>query len=802
MTTPTQPDTHVTEQIAELHERLAEAEGTLRAIRSGDVDAIRVSTPAGELVYSLKDAESPYRAMIEAMNEGAVSITADGMVLYCNRAFARLTGIDPHTIMGSSLLAYFADRDKESIARTLEECRDGDCRVRASLRTVEGALLPVNVAMHALANDEIPSVIIVTSDLTQITAAQDAATRINRNLEHANRSLRMLNACNTTIIRATDEQQLLADTCRILVDVGGYLMGWIGYVEHDDAKSVRPVAWADGDGSYIEAIRASWGDNERGRGPCGRAIRDGRTVVMRDATTDPTFAPWRELAQHEGLRSMAVMPLWDGNGIFGVLVVYSGQPDAFDEKEQNLLTELAGDIAYCINNLRRETKLAETRGFLDNILQSSTKYSIISEDLDRKILYWNEGARRNYGYTADEVIGKPIYILATPEDLASGTLDRLAATAMATGVAEIELQRVRKDGTQFPANVVMTRRGDASGKPIGYLVISSDISEKRQAEESLRAASKYARSLIEASLDPMVTISPDGKITDVNHGTELITGRRREHLIGTDFATYFTEPERARSGSRKVYANGFLIDYPLAIRHVAGTVTEVSCNASLYYEADGSVGGVFLAARDVSRLSTPGAGPETGHRWGFWRYLGSAIAAIVTFIAVAQTSLYVQDWLHRQQDLAGLGRTMATHARMQSLLLKVTPSAARVRVATLQRQPGTGVALSYIGTYAIASADHNPGPIASVAPITAFANVLPELVVGRCVHLTRQIINQAPERSDVVLCPILGNDHWPIGLLAMSWDKGDPVPANFDAAMAAAKQASVDIAAIWDHNRE
>src|ERR1700726_3802175 len=117
MTIPTTPDTRAPDQIAELRARLAEAEETLLAIRSGDVDAITVSTPAGEQVYSLTSAEQPYREMIEAMSEGAVNITPDGMVLYCNQYFAGLTKVDQLAIMGSSLLAYFVDQDRARIAR-------------------------------------------------------------------------------------------------------------------------------------------------------------------------------------------------------------------------------------------------------------------------------------------------------------------------------------------------------------------------------------------------------------------------------------------------------------------------------------------------------------------------------------------------------------------------------------------------------------------------------------------------------------------------------------------------------------
>ena len=243
---------------------------------------------------------------------------------------------------------------------------------------------------------------------------------------------------------------------------------------------------------------------------------------------------------------------------------------------------------------------AETKNFLDNILQSSTKYSIIGKDLNHKILSWNEGARRNYGYTAEEIIGKDSGILHTPEDIKAGTVDSLLNAAYEKGLAEGEFMRVRKNGTRFIASVVVTRRNDAYGHPIGFLLMSNDISEKKQAEEQLRQASQYARSLIESSLDPLVTISGDGKITDVNEATIKVTGVPREQLIGTDFSNYFTEPEKAREGYRQVFAQGFVTDYPLTIRHNEGRLTDVLYNASVYKDTNGNVLGVFAAARDVT----------------------------------------------------------------------------------------------------------------------------------------------------------------------------------------------------------
>jgi PAS domain S-box-containing protein len=139
-----------------------------------------------------------------------------------------------------------------------------------------------------------------------------------------------------------------------------------------------------------------------------------------------------------------------------------------------------------------------------------------------------------------------------------------------------------------------------TGEIQGVFAAARDVTERKRAEERVRAASLYSRSLIEASLDPLVTISADGKITDVNKSTEDVTGVPRDQLIGSDFSDYFTEPEEARKGYRKVFTDGYVVDYPLAIRHRSGKVTDVLYNASIYRNEAGEVQGVFAAARDVT----------------------------------------------------------------------------------------------------------------------------------------------------------------------------------------------------------
>lgn len=142
---------------------------------------------------------------------------------------------------------------------------------------------------------------------------------------------------------------------------------------------------------------------------------------------------------------------------------------------------------------------------------------------------------------------------------------------------------------------------DADGSTL-ILEMGIDVTDRKRAEEEVRLANAYNRSLIEASLDPLVTISADGRIMDVNEATEKVTGCARLQLIGTDFSDYFTSPERAKAGYEQVFKEGLVRDYELEIRHSSGHVTPVLYNATLYRDETRKVLGVFAAARDISAL--------------------------------------------------------------------------------------------------------------------------------------------------------------------------------------------------------
>lgn len=247
--------------------------------------------------------------------------------------------------------------------------------------------------------------------------------------------------------------------------------------------------------------------------------------------------------------------------------------------------------------------LIEDKMFLLASIVESSDDAIITKTSSGIITSWNRGAEKIYGFSADEAIGKPITILISPggADDVPSILERLKR---GESIRHYETVRKRKDGKIINVSVSISPVKDTHGQIIGASTIARDITAevaaRKHTEVKLGSSSQYARSLIEASLDPFVTISADGKITDVNEATVRVTGVQRDQLIGADFSNYFTEPEKAREGYQQVFARGFVTDYPLTIKHKNGQLTDVLYNASVYKDIRGNVLGVFAAARDVT----------------------------------------------------------------------------------------------------------------------------------------------------------------------------------------------------------
>ena len=269
-----------------------------------------------------------------------------------------------------------------------------------------------------------------------------------------------------------------------------------------------------------------------------------------------------------------------------------------DVDGSSMILEVDVDIT---ERKRMEDELRSTNESLRQVaaIVESSDDAIIGKTLDGLITGWNEAAHRIYGYAASEIVGQPVAVLIPPDrpNEVSDILERIRA---GQSVAHYETVRIRKDGRPITVSLAVSPIKDAAGRIVGASTIARDITERKRMEEELRVASLYTRSLIEASLDPLVTISPEGKVTDVNEATEQVTGVARDRLIGTSFSDYFTEPRKAEEGYQRVLSDGMVRDYPLTIRHVNGQTTDVLYNAVLYRNEAGQVQGVFAAARDVT----------------------------------------------------------------------------------------------------------------------------------------------------------------------------------------------------------
>jgi len=270
---------------------------------------------------------------------------------------------------------------------------------------------------------------------------------------------------------------------------------------------------------------------------------------------------------------------------------------------------------------RAEEALVEANA-LQNAIFNSANFSSIATDEKGVIQIFNVGAERMLGYEASEVMNKitpaeisdPQEVISRAKALSSELSTEITPGFEALvfkasrGIEDIyELTYIRKDGSRFPAIVSVTALRDVQGGIIGYLMIGTDNTARKQVEaermlldQRVRDQQFYTRSLIESNIDAIMTTDPRGIISDVNKQMEELTGSTRDELIGAPFKDYFTNPDRAEAAIRLVLAEGKVTDYELTARAKDGQETVVSYNASTFYDRDRKLQGVFAAARDVT----------------------------------------------------------------------------------------------------------------------------------------------------------------------------------------------------------
>ena len=425
----------------------------------------------------LRDSEARLTAFAEATFEGIVASEA-GRIVDCNEQLARMLGYSVAELRGMEIAQLLPPEDRERIMANIQQNQTS---------SVEHAMLCKNGTQIVVeAHDRL----LLQDGARRHTTLRDITERkrAEQELRWMNQALRALSNSNQALMRAHAEQELLDEVCRIIVNDCGHAMVWIGYAENDAAKTVRPVASAGAEDGYLNILRISWADTERGRGPTGTAIRTGRpsqcTVMLRD----PNFAPWRAEALKRGYAASLVLPLLHDGKAFGALTIYSRLTAGFSEDMVKLLNELANDLAHGIMTIRlREAHRQAEAALLRAKEEWERTFDAVPDliaimDNQHRIVRANRSMAERLGLTPEQCHGRPCYTCvhgtAVPPALCPHTATRADGR---THITEIHEERL---GGHFLVST--TPLYDEQHRQFGSVHVARDITARKRAEAALQ----------------------------------------------------------------------------------------------------------------------------------------------------------------------------------------------------------------------------------------------------------------------------------------------------------------------------
>ena len=461
----------------------------IRTLLQRKKSAVRI---AQKLTKELRGSEIRYRSLVTSMADGICMQTPDGKITAVNPAAVEILGRGPEQVLGKTSFdsqggAVHEDGSPfpEALHPSMVTLNTGvpQTDVVMGFRRPDGSLVWLSVNSQPIITDgEVaPSAVVTTfHDITDRKLAAEALARLNR-------QLLAIGNCNRVLIQAASEQELLEDICRIICEKAGYRMSWIGYAENDAGKTIRPVAWAGLDSGYVAGARLSWGETSQlGKGPAGEAIRSGKMVRVQDIATDSRMAPWREDALRRGYQSGIALPLREGTkGSFGVLLIYSSEPNAVSEEEVDLLEELSRDLTFGIIALRtREALLKSEERLRREVALMPIGYIVWDEDF--RIVSWNPAAETIFGFTFDEVRGRhPRETIIPAAEKAQ--VDRIWSRLLA-GKTSIRSENINltRDGRHIVCEWTNAPLRQHDGTVTGAISMVHDITERRLAQEKIQ----------------------------------------------------------------------------------------------------------------------------------------------------------------------------------------------------------------------------------------------------------------------------------------------------------------------------
>ncbi len=302
----------------------------------------------------LADSQKRYTDLYEFAPVSYLTISQQGTISAVNISGAELLGEPRQKLLGTVFSRYISPEDGDlwylhfRQALKIDEIQ----RCELKIQQASGAIAHVILESKGKGVDENTALLITLTDIT--------VRRQNEiDLTHANRAYAALSEVNRDMIQFINEHEFLQNVCAVLVEQCGYVMAWVGYVEHDEHKSIKVMAQAGNGEDYLKKAHITWASDttisERGMGPSGRAVRSGVSQVCQDIAQESQFAPWRDHALKQGYLSSAVIPMLNGSTsaeVYGIINAYASKSNAFTQSEIDLLEQLAADVSYGLRMLK------------------------------------------------------------------------------------------------------------------------------------------------------------------------------------------------------------------------------------------------------------------------------------------------------------------------------------------------------------------------------------------------------------------------------------------------------------------
>ena len=498
----------------------------------------------------IKESEVIFRSVYENSFDAILLTKPDGSILSANPAAQKMFGRTEKEIIKVGRAGLVVQN--EHLNEILKQRRKkGKIKAVLIFKRKDGSTFLGEATSNVFTDaDGITKTSMIIRDVTEREKAENE-------LNFLNRKLLALSKCNQTLLRAVNEQTLLNEICRIICDEAGYRLAWVGYAEHDADKTIRPVAWAGYDSGYIAKAKLSWSeDTTHGQGPAGIVIRSGELIYVQDFVNDHLMAPWRGSALKSGYRSGIALPLKDKKAqTFGVLLIYSAEPNAINPDEIWLLEELASNLEFGITSLREQTE----RKHMEEELMSAGLYnrSLIEASLDPlftigadgKITDVNKATEKVTGFPRDELISTDFSDYFTEPDKAKKGYQKVFKEGL---VRDYPLEIQHQNGHVTPVLYNASLYRDKSGNAVGVFAAARDITYRLKIENALKESEIKYKSLFESNPDYTILSGLDGITLDVNVAAEKVIGFSKEELIGKHFSElkFFPEDEITLHGEK------------------------------------------------------------------------------------------------------------------------------------------------------------------------------------------------------------------------------------------------------------